>query len=101
MRSLRRRALAKPRTNPAFHPVTRVKRNHAMRHHLKSGLWSLFATFLLCLSLSAVTFAQEETAAAVNGQVTDSTGATIAGATIVITNNETGVERRVETNEDG
>src|SRR5918992_2001598 len=72
-----------------------------MRHHLKNGLWSLFVAFLLCLSLSSVALAQEETAATITGQVTDSTGAVIPGATIVVTFTETNTERRVQANEDG
>ncbi|HEX8847152.1 MAG TPA: TonB-dependent receptor [Pyrinomonadaceae bacterium] len=72
-----------------------------MRHHLKNGFWSLFVAFLLCLSLGPVAFAQEETAATITGQVTDSTGAIIPDATVVITNNATGAERRVQTNDDG
>jgi len=72
-----------------------------MRHHLKNGLWSLFVTFLLCLSFSAVALAQEETAATITGQVTDSTGGIIQNATIVVTNKDTNAARRVQTNEDG
>src|SRR5918912_1527642 len=72
-----------------------------MRHHLKNGLWSLFVAFLLCLSFSSVALAQEETNATITGQVTDSTGAVIPGATIVVTNKDTNAERRVQANEDG
>jgi hypothetical protein len=72
-----------------------------MRHHLKNGLWSLLVAFLLCLSLGPVAFAQEETAATITGQVTDSTGGVIQNATIVVTNKETNAERRVQSNDDG
>ncbi|HEX5709414.1 MAG TPA: TonB-dependent receptor [Pyrinomonadaceae bacterium] len=57
--------------------------------------------FALAASFAAPTFAQEETAATVSGQVTDSTGAVVPAATVVVTNTETGIERRVESNEDG
>jgi hypothetical protein len=56
---------------------------------------------LLCLSFGVVAFAQEETAATITGQVTDSTGAIIPGATVVVTNKETNAERRVQSNQDG
>ena len=54
---------------------------------------------MLCLRCR--TFAQEETAATITGQVTDSTGAVSAGATVVIINETTKQERRVQTNDDG
>lgn len=58
---------------------------------------------LACCSgfLTDTVRAQEETAATINGQVTDSTGAIVTGATVVVTNTETNTERRVETNDDG
>lgn len=60
----------------------------------------LFA--LLCFTGAAYTvFAQEETAATINGQVTDSTGAVITNATVVVTNTETNAERQVQTNDNG
>jgi hypothetical protein len=72
-----------------------------MRHHLKNGLWSLFVAFVLCLSLTPVAFAQEETAATITGQITDSTGGIIQNATVVVINKDTNAERRVQANEDG
>lgn len=72
-----------------------------MRHHLKNGLWSLFAAFLLCLTFSVPAFAQEETAATITGQVTDSTGGIIQNATVVVVKTDTNAERRVPVSEDG
>lgn len=51
------------------------------------------------LSLSAL--AQEETSATVTGQVTDSTGAVIGNASIVVTNTATGQTRTIQSNEEG
>ncbi len=59
-----------------------------------------FAAVLL-LALGVVAYGQEETAATVSGQVTDSTGAIIVGATVVITNDANGQERRMQTRDDG
>ncbi len=72
-----------------------------MRHHLKNGLRKMFAALMVCLSLSAVSLGQEETAAAITGQVTDSTGGIIQNAAVVVTNKDTNAERRSQTNEDG
>src|SRR5512145_3466261 len=70
-----------------------------MKRHfeLKAVLFAL----ALIVSVSGATFGQQETAATVTGQVTDSTGAVIGGATVVITNDATRQERRMQTNEDG
>lgn len=68
------------------------------------------ARFILPLLLLAVTFflglggvavGQEETAATLTGRVTDSAGAIIPNATVVVTNTSTGIERRVQTNSEG
>ena len=70
-----------------------------MKRHLE--LKTLFFALALILAISAAAFGQEETAATVNGQVTDSTGAVVANATVVITNDATRAERRMQTNQDG
>src|SRR5215510_10606231 len=54
--------------------------------------------FLLALIGSA--YAQE-TSATITGRVTDATGAVIAGATIVVANQENGAVRRIQTNSEG
>ena len=61
----------------------------------------ILAALVFVLGLSAVAFGQEETAATVTGQVTDSTGAVVTGAAVVVTNETTKQERRVQTNQDG
>ena len=71
-----------------------------MRHHLQF-LRVVFAAIALCFTFTTAGLAQEETAASITGQVTDSTGAVIQGASVVVTNKDTNSERRVQTNEDG
>ncbi len=70
-----------------------------MKRYLE--LKTVFLALALVLAVSGATFAQEETAATVTGQVTDSTGAVISGATVIITNDTTRQERRLQTNDDG
>ena len=70
-----------------------------MKRHFE--LKAVFLALALILSVSSASFAQEETAATVTGQVTDSTGAIIKGAVVVITNDMTRQERRLETNDEG
>ena len=72
-----------------------------MRYHFKNGLWSLFIIAMLCLSFSPVALAQDETSATITGQVTDSAGGILQGATVVVTKQDTNVERRAQTNDDG
>src|SRR5215211_5100886 len=75
-----------------------MKRNSMKRHfYLKTAFFAL----AFVLAFSGLAFAQEETAATVSGQVTESTGAVVSGATVVITSDTTRQERRVQSNEDG
>jgi hypothetical protein len=69
-----------------------------MIKNLPRSIFSVLALFL-CLSLSLV--AQEETSATITGQVTDSTGALVANATVVVTSTDTGLQRTVQTNDEG
>ena len=62
---------------------------------------TLLLAAVVCLTLSGAARAQEETAATISGQVTDSTGAVIPNATIVVANDETKTERRVQASDDG
>ncbi len=55
----------------------------------------------LALLLPARTLAQGETTSAIVGQVTDATNAAIPGATITITNRETGLQRSLKTDDQG
>lgn len=72
-----------------------------MKHDFKMILPLVLLAIALCLANSGVALGQEETAATVSGQVTDSTGAVVVGATVVVTNETTNQERRVQTNDDG
>ena len=60
-----------------------------------------FIALVLCLGLSSFAIAQDETSATVTGQVLDSTGAAVANATVVAKNSNTGLERRIQTNDEG
>src|SRR3989442_1277107 len=61
---------------------------------------TIYAAVLLCLVLSAYTFAQT-TNATVGGIVADATGALIPGVTVTATNTATGIVSTVLTNEAG
>ena len=58
---------------------------------------SLLVVALFCASSKA----QVTTAGSISGSVTDPTGAVVASATIVVKNNETGVENTTTTSENG
>lgn len=71
-----------------------------MRHHLEIACRMLVLSLLLCTGLS-IAHAQDVTGA-LNGTVTDSTGAAVAGATVTITDEAKNiVTRTVTTGEDG
>jgi hypothetical protein len=57
--------------------------------------------FVCSFGFSISASAQEETSATVTGQVTDSTGAAISNASVVVANTETGQTRTVQSNEEG
>lgn len=68
----------------------------------KRALFSVFFTIACCLSMSAISFAQEVTGTIV-GTVRDSNGAAVAGATVNITDASKGniLVRSVTTNDNG
>lgn len=70
-----------------------------MKRRIK--LQTIISLLTLLFAISGAAFGQEETAATVTGQVTDSTGGILKGATVVITNDTTRQERRLQTNDDG
>src|SRR5215213_4956537 len=70
-----------------------------MKRHIR--LQTIISLLTLLFAISGAALGQEETAATVSGLVTDSTGAVIAGATVVITNDSNRQERRIQTNDDG
>lgn len=61
----------------------------------------LFFALFLCFGLSGLARAQEENAGTIVGQVTDSTGAAIPNAAVVVANTATGETRQVQTTGDG
>src|SRR5689334_1147194 len=61
-----------------------------------------FLSAVLSLALTAPAFAQSQAInGTIEGTVTDASGGVLPGATITITNTETGTERSVVTNENG
>ncbi len=62
-------------------------------------LFLLLASFHLLLPEPA--FSQGETTSAIVGQVNDATGAGVPGATVTVTNKETGLKRTAKTDESG
>ncbi len=65
-------------------------------------LKKLFCSSLLAILLSLSIFAQSEAgSASIEGTVKDSNGAIIQGATVLVKNTETGLERTVSTNSNG
>ena len=61
------------------------------------GAFSLMLCLLMCVGVS---LAQNPTAV-LTGQVTDSSGATIAGAQVQVRNNDTNISREVQTDDAG
>jgi hypothetical protein len=59
----------------------------------------LLAVAVAVISVGAL--GQGETTSAIVGQVTDATGAVVPGATVTITNRDTGMKRRVRSDEAG
>ncbi len=55
---------------------------------------------LICIFFGSA-YADQETSATITGRLTDATGAVIVGATIVVTNQENGAVRRIQTNDEG
>jgi Carboxypeptidase regulatory-like domain len=68
----------------------------------RSPLFVLIIAGLLHLfTLPVMTFAQGETTSAIVGQVSDSSGAMVAGANVTVTNKETGSRRNARTDNEG
>jgi len=62
----------------------------------RAGRFALFVLSVACL-LSAEALAQGETTSAIVGEVRDTTSAVVPGATVTITNHETGLKRSAQT----
>ncbi|HEX2271312.1 MAG TPA: carboxypeptidase regulatory-like domain-containing protein [Pyrinomonadaceae bacterium] len=64
-------------------------------------LRAILLSLALLLACSGAAMAQEEITAAISGQVTDSTGALVPSASVTVVNDETKMERKATTGEDG
>ena len=72
-----------------------------MKSNFRRAALIMCIALIFSLGLSHSTLAQDETSATINGQVTDSSGAAIANATVVAANTETGASRTVQADTDG
>src|ERR1700692_1329682 len=72
---------------------------------LTTMLLSTFSMFifvgLIHFLLPEATFSQGETTSAIVGQVSDASGAAVPGATVTVTNKETGLRRSASTDNSG
>ena len=77
--------------------------NRPQRHTpiLFSRALALIALMIAASIFPARAFAQGETTSAIVGQVTDTTGAVVPGASITITNRETGLTRSAQSDDAG
>jgi hypothetical protein len=66
----------------------------------RAGCWALLALAVACL-LPAKVLGQGETTSAIVGEVRDATDAVVPGATVTITNHETGLRRTAQTDNAG
>ena len=58
-------------------------------------------SLLALLALTGALWGQSETTSAITGQVVDQSGGAVGGATVTVTNGETGLRRQVHTDESG
>lgn len=72
-----------------------------MKKANKCTVKKLFFMIALLFSLSGISFAQDDSAATILGQVLDSAGAVVPNATVVVKNTKTGQSRQVQTNSNG
>src|ERR1700682_2538668 len=68
---------------------------------LRSTLSIFVVVALFHFLLTEVTVSQGETTSAIIGQVSDASGAAVAGATVTVTNKETGLRRSASTDDSG
>jgi hypothetical protein len=82
-------------------PENPEEKKHMPRLHTNRGIWKATAglVFLLLAAAPRISWAQGE--ASINGTVTDTTGAIIAGATVKVKNAEVGAVRGVVTDNAG
>src|SRR6202048_998206 len=68
---------------------------------LRSTLSIFIVVGLFHFLLPEVAFSQGETTSAIIGQVSDASGAAVPGATVTVTNKETGLRRSASTDDSG
>ena len=72
-----------------------------LRTMLRTTLWIFGFLVSFQFLLPQVAFSQGETTSAIVGQVSDASGAAVPGATVTITNKETGLKRSAKTDDSG
>ncbi len=72
-----------------------------MKSNFRQIALAMCIAFVCGFGFSNSAVAQDETAATINGQVTDSSGATVANASVVAASTETGASRTVQADDNG
>src|SRR3974377_764507 len=68
----------------------------------RSGLFTVLAVFFAVLALvPSVAFGQLAGPATITGTVTDPSGSSVPGAAVIVRNTDTGIDRRIDTNDAG
>src|SRR5688572_751458 len=67
---------------------------------MKNHSYTILALLSICLCMSTIAFGQT-VSGTLRGTVADSNGAAVPGATVVVRNTETGLERTVVTSDEG
>ena len=68
---------------------------------LRTTLWIFGFLVSFQFLLPQIAFSQGETTSAIVGQVSDASGAAVPGATVTVTNKETGLKRSATTDDSG
>ena len=72
-----------------------------MKRNFRQMMIAMYIAFICTFGFSSSAMAQDATAATINGQITDSSGAVVANASVVAVNIETGASRTVQADDDG
>ena len=72
-----------------------------MKRNFRQTAIVMCIAFICSFGFSNLAIAQDETAATINGQITDSSGAVVANASVVAVNVETGATRTVQADDNG
>jgi hypothetical protein len=82
-------------------PENQEEKKHMPRLNTNRGIWKVIASLVLALFAASPRMAWAQGEASINGTVTDTTGAIIAGATVKVKNAEIGAVRVIVTDNAG